>query len=159
MDYWPAVLVNPGGWLGADESAIGRHGEQFSPKAEPDTQPFAWLAGSESGVYKAGNDCDASKLDFRRTEILGEGCADAMSTDSSLSLSATSMQFKAAGSGGTRCHPKRPVMTRGFWVAVWWGRDAINRVLRFRPHRKKPPAASSRPVRRLALKISPARRP
>ena len=76
--------------------------------------------GSESGIYKAGNDCDASKLDFRKTEVPGEGCADAMSANSSLSLAATSMRFKAAGSGGIRCHPKRPVMSRGFGWRLGW---------------------------------------
>lgn len=113
MDYWPEVLVNPGGWLGADQRSLGTANSSARRPNLTLSHSHGWT-GWESGIYKAGNDCDASKLDFRKTEVPGEGCADAMSANSSLSLAATSMWFKAAGSGGIRCHPKRPVMTRGF---------------------------------------------
>ena len=73
-----------------------------------DGQGPSVAVGPKSDLYKAGNDCDASKLDFRRTEIPSEGCADAMSADSSLSLTSALMRFKAMRGSGIRCHPKRP---------------------------------------------------
>jgi hypothetical protein len=120
MDYWPAVLVNPGdGPMLIDQQSIST-AHRSARRPNLTLSHSHGRTGSDSGIYKAGNDCDASKLDFRRTEILGEGCADAMSANSSLSLAATSMRFKAAGSFGVRCHPKRPVMSRGFGWRLGW---------------------------------------
>jgi len=79
-----------------------------------DGQGPSVAVGPKSDLYKAGNDCDARKLDFRRTEIPSEGCADAMSADSSLSLTSALIRFKAMGSGGVRRHPKRLATTGGF---------------------------------------------
>jgi hypothetical protein len=120
MDYWPAVLVNPGdGPMLIDQQSIST-AHRSARRPNLTLSHSHGRTGSDSGIYKAGNDCDASKLDFRRTEILGEGCADAMSANSSLSLAATSMRFKAAGSFGVRCHPKRPPMPRGFGWRLGW---------------------------------------
>ena len=54
------------------------------------------------GIHEAGNDCDASKLDFRVDEATDEGCVDAMSTESSCSIAAGSMRLKPATGVATR---------------------------------------------------------
>ena len=85
-------------------------------------------------LYKAGNDCDASKLDFRRTDIPSEGCADAMSADSSLSLTAALMRFKAMDSGDillqdmTAIHPDETAVTLRDRLAVQ-GAELVLRAL------------------------------
>jgi len=106
MDYWPAVLVNPGGGsVPTNQRSLGTaHSSTRRPNLTL-SHSHGWT-GSESGIYKAGNDCDASKLDFRRTEILGEGCADAMSADSSCSVPHRRRRSNKVGPRFASCRPQ-----------------------------------------------------
>ena len=57
-----------------------------------------------AGFYEAGDDCDASELDFRATEAADEGLVDAMSTGAP-SVSAPGLRAPRAA---VTCHARSP---------------------------------------------------
>ena len=66
--------------LDAGQRGLRRHavGIGTGPTTLPGHQVMA--NRHRAGFYEAGDDCDASELDFRATEVADEGLVDAMST-------------------------------------------------------------------------------
>jgi hypothetical protein len=66
--------------LDAGQRELRRHavGIGTGPTTHPGHQVMA--NRHRAGIYEAGDDCDASELDFRATEVADEGLVDAMST-------------------------------------------------------------------------------
>ena len=70
------------------------------------------------GLYKAGNDCDASELDFRATEVVDEGWVDAMSTDSPCSLRPARGSLKRLSGLAVRAPSETEPNLCGFGMAM-----------------------------------------